>query len=176
MEDGRRDDVAEVVAARRFELVDPAGQVRAVVGDVSRRAEVWGLNLMDQQGHERLLVALLDIGPLISLVEAGNVVAEFGLADATEDAVVPGPSLRLMRPGRTVALGWRVGPDRPVVSEGEYSGPGPAPRSPRTTTRGPACWARPLGCGRRLMEKRWIQPQDEERLRELAIGGQSGTA
>jgi hypothetical protein len=76
--------VPEVQSARRFELLDASGRVRAVLGDLSpSTSSDWfpGISLLDEEGHERLSLMLTASGPLLSFAEGGNVALELGLHD-----------------------------------------------------------------------------------------------
>jgi hypothetical protein len=106
---GRHDRVPEVQSARRIELVDASGRVRAVLGNLSDSASAWfpGLALLDEDGHERLSLMLGATGPLLSFAEAGNVAVELGVHDrANPETLTPGPFLVLC--DRTGAVRWSI--------------------------------------------------------------------
>lgn len=102
----------EVVRARRFELVDADGAVRAVLGDLGAgRGEVFGLALLGAQGWARVRIELGPLGPTVALDQDGNDVIALGVHDAVADALRPGAHLQLSdRHGRPV-LGWQVEAD-----------------------------------------------------------------
>ena len=104
-------DVADLVVARRFAVVDALGRVRAVIGDLKGAAEGYfpGVALLDEGGHERLSLVLTDIGPLVSFAEQGNVVLELGVAERGNPEVrLPGPFVLLCEPGGEARWGVRV--------------------------------------------------------------------
>jgi hypothetical protein len=102
----------EVVRARRFELVDVDGVVRALLGDLGPRpGEVFGLVLLDPHGRARLRIELGPTGPALVLDQDGNDVIELAVHDVVADALRPGSHLRLSdRHGRP-ALAWHVEAD-----------------------------------------------------------------
>ena len=80
---------AEPVRANRFELVDRAGNVRAVLGQVGSgpgTGEIYGLSLLDSHGAERLALTLDAHGPTLVFLQAGNVALQLGV----DDPVLPG--------------------------------------------------------------------------------------
>jgi len=94
-------DVADLVVARRFAVVDPLGRVRVVMGDLKGNAEGYfpGVALLDEGGHERVALVLTDTGPLVSFAEGGNVALELGVGDRSNPEVrVPGPFVLLCEP------------------------------------------------------------------------------
>ncbi|MDQ1437701.1 MAG: hypothetical protein QOK43_1330 [Acidimicrobiaceae bacterium] len=118
MEKATRGGVPEVLAAGRFELVDPAGRVRAVVGDLATSAGEWwpGVALVDEAGSERVQLVLTDLGPLVSFAEEGNVVLEAGVADRrSPEARLPGPFAVMCEPGGEAVCGLRVDGDGQVA-------------------------------------------------------------
>lgn len=80
---------AKPVQASRFELVDPAGNVRAVIGQLGAGAgsgEMYGLSLRDEAGTERLALTLDAHGPTLVFLQVGNVALQLGV----DDPVLPG--------------------------------------------------------------------------------------
>jgi hypothetical protein len=70
---------APVLRARRFELVDNRGRVRAVLDDVSTDPDQYGpgLTLFDEDGRVSIeLVVLSAEGPQLSLAAGGNGMVE----------------------------------------------------------------------------------------------------
>ena len=89
----------ELVRARRFELVDEVGRVRAVLGDLSHDADEPGLVLRARDGSERVALFLADVGPKLALAMDGNQALELGVDDVGTEALEPGPYVKLKRPG-----------------------------------------------------------------------------
>lgn len=82
MEQTRPDDVAPVVRAHRFELVDQKGRVRAVLGDIGTPdAFAPGLVLLDRRGRQRSWLALFAFGPMLCFEVDGNEVLNLGVSD-----------------------------------------------------------------------------------------------
>ncbi|HEX9995084.1 MAG TPA: hypothetical protein VGB14_19325 [Acidimicrobiales bacterium] len=112
-----------VVRAERFELVDRAGRVVAVLGalgaggDGSGR-EVVGLELRDAAGSARAWLAFEEgWGTQLCLAEGGNQVLLVDLVEPGTDAASPGPALRLCDRHGVPVLVWRVTPDGRAVQE-----------------------------------------------------------
>jgi hypothetical protein len=101
---------APVLRARRFELVDDRGRVRAVLGDVRGDFESsgWGLELYDDAGSARLVVLLAPWGPLISIAAAGNAVLELGHSDPGTDVSGCWSFLQFMDAGGSCSASIRV--------------------------------------------------------------------
>jgi hypothetical protein len=125
-----RGRVPEALSARRFELVDASGRVRAVLGNLSDSLSVWapGIALLDEEGHERLSLMLGSTGPLLSFADAGVTALELGVLDRTptvaaddsgpvdeESTVAPGPFVVLCDPSGTPRWSVRIGPDGHVA-------------------------------------------------------------
>jgi hypothetical protein len=75
---------AEPVRASRFEVVDPTGKVRAVIGQVGSgpgTGEIYGLSLLDPDGAERVALTLDAHGPTLVFLDAGNVAVQLGVDD-----------------------------------------------------------------------------------------------
>lgn len=114
------DDTAEepVVRASRVEIVDADGQVRAVLGEVSRPdylASSFGLALFDADGRRRLRMAVEATGPVVVFDQAGNIGVEVGVHDPTPDALHVGAYLVMGDAGGTAVAGWRVEDDGSVT-------------------------------------------------------------
>lgn len=104
-------DVADLVMARRFAVVDPLGRVRVVMGDLRGKASGYfpGVALLDEGGQERLSLVLTNVGPLVSFAAEENVVLELGVGDRTNPEVrIPGPFVLLCEPGGEARWGVRV--------------------------------------------------------------------
>lgn len=92
----RRRDGARVLRARRLELVDTTGAVRVVAGELATGGH--GVAVLDLAGHARVWVALEPTGPAIVVSQNGNIVAEAGAHDATDDALQVGAYAYLADP------------------------------------------------------------------------------
>lgn len=85
MSDSTDPAAAPPIRSTRFELVDSAGRVRAVLGNIWQRGDYApGLAVFDRQGHERVSTALHPSGPQMSFALHGNCVLDIGVHD-------PGP-------------------------------------------------------------------------------------
>lgn len=104
-------DIPDRVIGQRFELVDPQGRVRAVVGDASGEADEWipGLSLLDEEGRLRATLLVCRGGAVLSFIAEGNVVAELGVGDSPA-AFEPGPYVVLCDANGATA--WRANVDR----------------------------------------------------------------
>ena len=79
----------EPVRASRFEVVDPTGTVRAVLGQVGSgpgTGEIYGLSLLDAAGAERVALTLDAHGPTLVFLDQGNVALQLGV----DDPALPG--------------------------------------------------------------------------------------
>lgn len=121
MDDAERSGVLDVVAARRFELVDPHGRPRAVLGDAEATTQEWlpALHLLDDAGRTRVSVALSALGPSVTFVADGNVVVALGVGDRHPEVVGPGPYLVLCGPDGAPAWEVRVDEDGRVHVAGQ---------------------------------------------------------
>ncbi len=115
---------ADVVQARRVELLDDRGVLRGVAGELSWRwddgSHVHGLELYDESGQPRLCAVLTPIGPSLTMSAGGAVVLAVGHDDPVETVQRPGSHIRLMSPGGQVAGGWWVNADVQVIGEGGF--------------------------------------------------------
>jgi hypothetical protein len=115
---------AEVVRARRFELVDDDGRTIAVLGDIggSSNAPFVGLALLDKAGAKRMWIGLDHTGPSLMCATEGNAVLAIGVNDPETDCLLPGPYIQLMHTdGSRRTLLWcapdgSVGLELPEVS------------------------------------------------------------
>lgn len=89
------DEGSAVVRARRFELVDEDGDVRAVLGKLGQHQGqgIYGLSLR-VDGRERAWVVHGPLGPQLGFDQDGDVVAVMGVEEGG-DALRPGPYLSL---------------------------------------------------------------------------------
>lgn len=114
---------ADVVRARRFELVDDSGQVRAVLGNLARDAHAayWpSLTLRTAYGRDRVWLAVHDYGPQLAFDFGGNTVAILEVHDPQpESSAPPGVSLTLCDADGGPVLGWDVNGEGDV----EFRGP-----------------------------------------------------
>jgi len=106
-----------IVRARRLEVVDADGVVRAVVGDLATppRGGVFGIALLGSQGQPRVWMEVDGQGPALVFDQGGNDVVELGVDDPGADALHVGAYLHLSRPDGRPALGWRVEEDGSVT-------------------------------------------------------------
>jgi hypothetical protein len=117
-------EAADVVRARRFELVDHDGRTLAVLGDLGGTSDepFFGLALFDEHGDKRLWVGLDHTGPALMCATAGNAVLAVGVNDPEADCILPGPYVQLMQTdGSRRALLWcapdgSIGLELPEVS------------------------------------------------------------
>lgn len=102
---------ADVVRARRFELVDDAGQVRAVLGNLARDgdADYWpGLVLRSTAGRDRVWLMVQHLGPELAFDAGGNSVAILEVHDPGNEGSAPGVGLTLCDADGAPVLGWHV--------------------------------------------------------------------
>lgn len=117
MEQGRSaDDIADVVRAHRFELVDDRGHIWAVLEhgvDDEGGPRAW-LRLFDDN-HEQVTLTADSSGPRLSLAMGGNTVAELGgNSQRSLDAAV---SLVLCDGMGQAIIRWLVSADGKLVEE-----------------------------------------------------------
>src|SRR5688572_30612052 len=107
----RQRRIPQVLSARRFELVDGVGRVRAVLGNLAGSGAEWnpGIALLDEDGHERVSLLLTDAGPILSFAEGGNVVFEQGVFDREHPGA--GPFLVLCDRAGQPSWGVRLDPE-----------------------------------------------------------------
>jgi len=90
--------VADLVRARRIEVVDDEGRPRAVVGRLETpdpADEVFGIALLDAAGRLRLWLALDPTGPKQVFDLRGNIQLALGVNDPTPDALRVGAFLHV---------------------------------------------------------------------------------
>jgi hypothetical protein len=114
MEDARREDTERIVVqAHRFELIDEAGRVRAILGDIlDTKSYGPGLALLDRQGHHRANYALAPWGPTLTFSLGGNdvlvlAVNDDGFRDDAEE-YDPQTTMMLCDGGGTPRIGFTV--------------------------------------------------------------------
>lgn len=108
----------QVVRARRLEILDSKGRVRAVLGDLAPAqadSPDFGLALLDAQGARRAWLSLAPHGPVVGLDHSGNTVAEMGVTDSGGDALGTGAYLVLSDHTGGLAIGWWVEEDGSVT-------------------------------------------------------------
>lgn len=85
----QHNDDTEVVRARRFELIDGSGRVRAVLGSTPRRGdqeEVFGLELFDSHRSARAWLSHEErFGAQLAFAISGNQVLIIGTSDLEAD-------------------------------------------------------------------------------------------
>ncbi len=111
----------DVVRARRFELVDEAGQVRAVLGNLAHDPHTYwpSLTLRNAQGRDRVWLAVHDFGPQLAFDLGGNTVAVLEVQDPHAESSAPGVSLTVCDADGAPAFGWHIGLNGDV----EFHGP-----------------------------------------------------
>lgn len=106
-------EVPDVLQAKRFELVDGDGAVRAILGRLPGPEDwpVVGLAVLDGEGRARVWLALQPTGPNLTFDRGGNTGLDMGVDDDTPDTLRVGPYLYLAGPDGAPAAGWRVDDD-----------------------------------------------------------------
>jgi hypothetical protein len=123
---GRSDDgpIEEVLRARRFELVDGTGAVRAVLGELSTGGgAAFGLALVGVSGRPRVWIEVGDQGPALVFDRDGNAVLQLGVDDPAADALHVGAYLHLSDEQGRPALRWRVEDDGSATLRTAARGP-----------------------------------------------------
>lgn len=103
-----------MVRARRFELHDDLGEVRAVPGNLPWETDddYWpGFVLRDPDGRDRVCLMAHDMGPELEFNAEGSTVLLLGVHDLDSEAVAPGSRLKLCDFSGAVVAEWRVDPD-----------------------------------------------------------------
>lgn len=101
----------EVVQARRLEIVDDEGRVRAVLGMTETSgSEPVECSFRDPSGQEIVLIRLDDDGASLSLSFRGDVVVHLGVHGPGSDAHGVRSFLHLAGDGGIAGVGWRVSP------------------------------------------------------------------
>jgi hypothetical protein len=115
--------IYEVATARRFELIDEAGRVRAVLGDAGRGGPFApGLWFLAEDGGVGVVLSVEAVGASLSFTHAGNTVVVIGVLDpGSAEVALPGAYLVLCRADGEPVLSWRVSAD------GTLSGDRPIP-------------------------------------------------
>lgn len=111
------DDTAESVRARRFEVVDDDGQVRAVFGllpSLPPVSSVAGVEVRDASGRLTATVAVGDAESWVLLALGGNALVHVGVNDYRSDAVDARAFLFVCDDDGTPVAGWRVMDDGSV--------------------------------------------------------------
>lgn len=102
----------EVVRARRIELVDAQGTVRAVVGDLEEPdvggEGTFGFGVLDAASRLRVWLALGPSGPVLVFDQDGNVALELGISDPADDLRHPGAHFFLASAEGEPRIGWRI--------------------------------------------------------------------
>ncbi len=104
-----------VVRARRVELTDGQGRVRAVFGELESSARdgepAVGIELYTADGEPRVSLAMHGGRTWLMLEMGGNARVYAGVNDATTDAVGEETALYLMDADGLPLIGWRVDSD-----------------------------------------------------------------
>jgi hypothetical protein len=107
-----------VVRATRVEVVDGDGRVRAVLGDLGSpdpTSSVLGFALLDDDGNQRVWLALDATGPNLVFDLGGNAVLTLGVNDPAPDALHVGAYLHVADIDGAAVLGWRIEDDGSVT-------------------------------------------------------------
>jgi hypothetical protein len=102
---------ADVVQARRIEVLDDDGRVRVVVGRLEApdpAIEVFGVALLDHNGRPRVWLALDATGPSQVFDLNGNNLIAVGVNDPTADALHVGAFLHVNDLDGLPVYGWEV--------------------------------------------------------------------
>jgi hypothetical protein len=109
-----------LVRARRIEIVDSDGRVRAVLGDLpgppGPAPGSFGIELLDPGGRPRLWVALEPLGPAIALDVDGNIGVQIGVTDDVGDAAGAAAYVVVADARGAARRGWRVDADGSVTT------------------------------------------------------------
>ena len=111
-------DDEQVVRARRLEILDGAGRVRAIVGELDSTGAPspnFGLVLLDDRGQQRAWLSLGQQGPVLAFDESGNAAVEVGVNDAGSDALHVGAYLVLSDRTGGLSIGWWVEEDGSAI-------------------------------------------------------------
>jgi hypothetical protein len=110
--DQGENDPVEVVRARRIELVDDHGRVRAVVGELAHDEAggegSFGFGVFDTGARLRAWFALEPSGPLLVFDQEGNIALQLGVNDPEPDGLHPGAHLFLASADGEPRIGWRI--------------------------------------------------------------------
>ncbi len=105
-------DPVEAIRARRVELVDEHGVVRAVVGDLTDDdvggPGTFGFGVLGTDGRMRVWLALDPSGPVLVFDQAGNVALQLGVSDPGTDLKHPGAHFFLASAEGEPRIGWRI--------------------------------------------------------------------
>jgi hypothetical protein len=115
---------ADVVRARRFELIDDSGRVRAVLGNLAREGDdaYWpGLALRDASGRDRVSLMVHNLGPELAYDFGVNIVIVLGVLDPGTEGPVPGVNLTVFDADGRPVLGWHGNADGAVDFRGPTS-------------------------------------------------------
>lgn len=107
------------VRATRVEIVDAAGQVRAVFGPLDTpdpASPVFGLAVLDGNGRPRVWIGLDTTGPALVFDLSGNNAISLGVNDPAPDALHIGSYLHVTDLDGTPVYGWQVEEDGTVLS------------------------------------------------------------
>jgi hypothetical protein len=116
-------EAVDLVRSRRVELVDDAGRVRAILGNLGGEEEraLFGLALVDDNGRQRVWLSLDENGPALAFDQSGNTAIHLGVNDAAPDATHVGAVLHLCDARGNPALSWRVEDDGSVTMRASES-------------------------------------------------------
>ncbi|MHB8467988.1 MAG: hypothetical protein ACYDH6_19870 [Acidimicrobiales bacterium] len=109
---------SQTIRAERIEIVDQAGHVRLIVGDLglpSTPGAPYGVAVLDDRGRQRLWIGLHDTGPALVVEREGNMAVQLGVDDDTPDAMHVGAYLHLANEHGDPAATWRVESDGSVT-------------------------------------------------------------
>ena len=82
MSDQHEPETAEVLQCSRIEVVDDDGQVRIVLGNIAVSDDFEpGIAILDENGSERISIALFAQGPQLSIAADGTGVIDLFVSD-----------------------------------------------------------------------------------------------
>lgn len=108
-------EVADILRAHRFELVDDKGQVRAVLGPEPDTETGVSLALLSPEGEHRVTLGLSDDAAWALFELGGNCLITMGIHEPHSDAVGARAFFNLCDVTGTPVIGWRVTDDGELI-------------------------------------------------------------
>lgn len=110
----------DVVRARRVEIVDEAGRVRAVLGEIEGGhvdPPTIGLGLYTEAGERRASIAMDESGAWVVLELAGNALVQLGVNEVESDAFDTRAFIHLSAADGSPLVRWRVADDGTLIED-----------------------------------------------------------